>query len=117
MLGTFVNMFRIPELKKKILVTLGILVVYRLGCLLPVPGVNVDALDAFFSPDKQGGINEVLGMVTMLSGGALQKATVFALGIMPYISATIIFQLLTGVIPALEKLRKEGESGLKKSRQ
>ena len=116
MLGTFANMFRIPELKKKIFVTLGILVVYRFGCLLPVPGVDVDALKSFFE-SRQGGVAELFGMVTMLSGGALKQATVFALGIMPYISATIIFQLLTGVIPALEKLRKEGESGLKKIRQ
>ncbi|HUV39585.1 MAG TPA: preprotein translocase subunit SecY [Planctomycetota bacterium] len=116
MLGTFVNMFRIPELKRKILFTLGILVVYRIGCLVPVPGVNVEALQAFFK-QQTGGLAEVLGVVTMLSGGALRQATVFALGIMPYISATIIFQLLTGVIPALEKLRKEGESGLKKIRQ
>ena len=116
MLGTFANMFRIPELRKKILITLGILVVYRIGCNLPVPGVNVDALQEFFKHQK-GGIADLFGMVTMLSGGALRQATVFALGIMPYISATIIFQLLTGVIPALEKLRKEGESGLKKIRQ
>lgn len=117
MLGTFANMFRIPELRKKILFTLGILIVYRLGCLLPAPGVNVEALGEIFKPGAAGPLQQLFGMVTMLSGGALSRATVFALGIMPYISATIIFQLLTGVIPALEKLRKEGESGLKKIRQ
>lgn len=100
MFQAFVNMFRIPELRKKILITLGILVVYRFGCLLPVPGVDGRALSSVFAQglDK---VSQLLGMVTLLSGGALDKASVFALGIMPYISATIIFQLLTGVIPAL----------------
>lgn len=116
MLGTFANIFRIPELRKKILFTLLILIIYRFGCLLPVPGVNVDALAELFK-SLSGAFSNVLGFAAALSGGALQKSTVFALGIMPYISATIIFQLLTGVIPALERLRKEGESGLKKIRQ
>jgi len=117
MFDTFANMFRIPELRKKILFTLGILIIYRFGCLLPVPGVNSEALAEFFRRQGGGTLTQLFGMVTILSGGALQQATVFALGIMPYISATIIFQLLTGVIPTLEKLRKEGESGLKKIRQ
>jgi preprotein translocase subunit SecY len=117
MLDIFANMFRIPELRKKILFTLGIFVIYRFGCLLPVPGVNSQALADFFQQQQGSTINQIFGMVTLLSGGALQQGTVFALGIMPYISATIIFQLLTGVIPTLEKLRKEGESGLKKIRQ
>ena len=117
MLGTFANMFRIPELRKKILFTLGILVLYRFGCLLPVPGVNTTALARVAAGWESGALGQFFGMVTILSGGALSKASVFALGIMPYISATIIFQLLTGVIPALERLRKEGESGLKKIRQ
>ncbi|HUW57058.1 MAG TPA: preprotein translocase subunit SecY [Planctomycetota bacterium] len=117
MLGTFANMFRIPELRKKILFTLGILVIYRFGCLLPVPGVNTVALARVAKGWESGALGQFFGMVTILSGGALSRASVFALGIMPYISATIIFQLLTGVIPALERLRKEGESGLKKIRQ
>jgi len=117
MLGTFGNMFRIPELRKKILFTVGILIIYRLGCLLPVPFVNSEALGEIVKKWGAGPLGQLFGMVTMLSGGALARSTVFALGIMPYISATIIFQLLTGVIPALEKLRKEGESGLKKIRQ
>jgi len=117
MIGTFANMFRIPELRKKILFTLGILAIYRVGCLLPVPGVNVEALARVAKGWEGGTLGQFFGMVTILSGGALSRASVFALGIMPYISATIIFQLLTGVIPALEKLRKEGESGLKKIRQ
>ncbi len=115
MFEAFVNMFRIPELRKKILFTLGILIVYRLGCLLPCPGVNIEGLAAMMG--QGGALSQVFGVVSMLSGGALSKATIFALGIMPYISATIIFQLLTGVIPTLEKLRKEGEPGLKKIRQ
>jgi len=117
MLGTFANMFRIPELRKKILITLGILIVYRFGCLLPVPGVNVRELARMFESIAKTPWGNILGFAAMLSGGALQRSTVFALGIMPYISATIIFQLLTGVIPSLERLRKEGESGLKKIRQ
>ena len=117
MLGTFSNMFRIPELRKKILFTLGVLVVYRFGCLLPVPGVNVSVLAEIFSKMAKQPLGQLLGFAAALSGGALSRGTVFALGIMPYISATIIFQLLTGVIPALERLRKEGESGLKKIRQ
>ncbi len=119
MLGTFADMFRIPELRKKILFTLGILVVYRLGCLLPVPGVNIAALNELFRSmaESENALGNMLGFAAALSGGALAKSTVFCLGIMPYISATIIFQLLTGVIPALERLRKEGESGLKKIRQ
>jgi len=117
MLDTFANMFRIPELRKKILFTLGIFAIYRFGCLLPVPGVDSEALKDFFAKQQGSTLTQFFGMVTLLSGGALQQGTVFALGIMPYISATIIFQLLTGVIPTLEKLRKEGESGLKKIRQ
>ncbi len=117
MFQAFVNMFRIPELRKKILFTMGILVVYRLGCLLPVPGVDAAALAKAAAQQSGTALGQIMGMVTLLSGGALAQASVFALGIMPYISATIIFQLLTGVIPALEKLRKEGEPGLKKIRQ
>lgn len=117
MLSTFANMFRIPELRKKILFTLGILVVYRLGCLLPVPGVNITALSKLFAGLASQPLGKMLGFAAALSGGALSKSTLFCLGIMPYISATIIFQLLTGVVPALERLRKEGESGLKKIRQ
>ena len=117
MLDTFANMFRIPELRKKILITLGILVVYRLGCLLPVPGVDIAKLADLFKQLASDPLGKMLGFAAVLSGGALSKSTIFCLGIMPYISATIIFQLLTGVVPALERLRKEGESGLKKIRQ
>jgi len=103
-------MFKIPELRHRILFTLGILAVYRLGCHLPTPGINSSALMQFFEAQK----GTILGMVDMFSGGALKKLTLFALGIMPYISASIILQLLIVVVPSLEKLSKEGEAGKKK---
>jgi len=106
----FQNIFRIPELKKRVLFSLAMLAVYRVGCHIPTPGINTVALALFFK-QMQG---TLFGMVDMFSGGALQKLTVFALGIMPYISSSIIFQLLTVVVPAIEKLSKEGESGRKK---
>jgi len=106
----FQNIFRIPELKKRVLFSLGMLAVYRVGCHIPTPGIDSQALALFFK-QMQG---TLFGMVDMFSGGALQKLTVFALGIMPYISSSIIFQLLTVVIPSIEKLSKEGESGRKK---
>jgi preprotein translocase subunit SecY len=106
----FQNIFRIPELKKRVLFSLGMLAVYRIGCHIPTPGIDAQALALFFK-QMQG---TLFGMVDMFSGGALQKLTVFALGIMPYISSSIIFQLLTVVVPTIEKLSKEGESGRKK---
>ncbi len=112
----FVNMFRIPELRRKILITLGLLLVYRLGCSLPVPGVNAEALSNFMDRAAEQPMGKVLGLAAMVSGSAFQRLTVFTLGVMPYISATIIFQLLTGVIPKLEELQKEGESGRRKIR-
>jgi preprotein translocase subunit SecY len=106
----FQNIFRIPELKKRVLFSLAMLAVYRIGCHVPTPGIDTVALAHFFK-QMQG---TLFGMVDMFSGGALEKLTVFALGIMPYISSSIIFQLLTVVVPAIEKLSKEGESGRKK---
>jgi preprotein translocase subunit SecY len=106
----FQNIFRIPELKKRVLFSLAMLAVYRVGCHVPTPGIDTQALAHFFK-QMQG---TLFGMVDMFSGGALEKLTVFALGIMPYISSSIIFQLLTVVVPAIEKLSKEGESGRKK---
>ncbi|RLC28304.1 MAG: preprotein translocase subunit SecY [Deltaproteobacteria bacterium] len=113
MVGGFQNIPRIPELKKKILFTLFMLAVYRLGCHIPTPGIDGSALAAFFSA-KQG---TLFGMFDMFSGGALSRMSVMALGIMPYISASIILELLAVVIPYLEKLRKEGEQGRKKITQ
>ncbi len=110
MFEAFQNIFKIPELKKRVLFSLGMLAVYRVGCHIPTPGIDRIALAHFFK-EAQG---TLLGLFDMFSGGALERLTVFALGIMPYISSSIIFQLLTVVVPAIEKLSKEGESGRKK---
>uniref|UniRef100_C6E4N7 Protein translocase subunit SecY n=1 Tax=Geobacter sp. (strain M21) TaxID=443144 RepID=C6E4N7_GEOSM len=110
MIEAFQNIFKIPELKKKVLFSLAMLAVYRVGCFIPTPGIDAVALSSFFKA-AQG---TLLGMFDMFSGGALEKLTVFALGIMPYISSSIIFQLLTVVLPAVEKLSKEGDAGRKK---
>ncbi|RNC69349.1 MAG: preprotein translocase subunit SecY [Desulfuromonadales bacterium] len=110
MIEAFQNIFRIPELKKRVLFSLGMLAVYRIGCHIPTPGIDSKALAHFFAQAR----GTLLGLFDMFSGGALEKLTVFALGIMPYISSSIIFQLLTVVVPAIEKLSKEGESGRKK---
>ncbi len=107
---SFQNIFKIPELRTRILFTLGMLVVYRIGAHIPTPGINGEALADFLQ--KQGGA--LLGFLDIFSGGALSRLTIFALGIMPYISASIILQLLTVVIPHLSKLAKEGERGRKK---
>jgi preprotein translocase subunit SecY len=109
----FQNAFRIPELKKRIMFTLGLLAVYRVGAHIPTPGIDSQALAAFFQ-QTQG---TLLGFFDMFSGGALSRLTIFALGIMPYISASIILELLTVVVPYLEKLKKEGEQGRKKITQ
>lgn len=105
MLETLRNLFKIPDLKKRLYFTLGMLVVVRLGSHLPLPGVNKEALTNLFA---QGGI---LGFFDLFAGGALSRFSVFALGIMPYINASIIMQLLTAVIPTLEQWAKEGEEG------
>jgi preprotein translocase subunit SecY len=109
----FQNAFRIPELKRRILFTLALLAVYRVGAHIPTPGIDSQALAAFFQ-QTQG---TLLGFFDMFSGGALSRLTIFALGIMPYISASIILELLTVVVPYLEKLKKEGEQGRKKITQ
>jgi len=112
-LGGFQNIGKIPELKKRIIFTLFMLAVYRVGCHIPTPGIDGSALSAFFSA-RQG---TLFGLFDMFSGGALSQMSVMALGIMPYISASIILQLLTVVVPHLEKLKKEGEQGRKKITQ
>jgi len=117
MLSSFANCFKIPELKKKILFTLGMIVAYRVGCVIPTPGINGAALAEFFDKMNQNQGGNIFGMLILFSGGALQKLTVFSLGIMPYISSSIIMQLLTAVIPALEKLSKEGQAGYQKINQ
>ncbi len=113
MIGGIQNIAKIPELKKRILFTFAMLAVYRLGCHIPTPGIDGAALAAFFS-ERQG---TLFGLFDMFSGGALSQMSVMALGIMPYISASIILELLTVVIPYLEKLKKEGEQGRKKITQ
>jgi preprotein translocase subunit SecY len=113
MIGGFQNIPKIPELKKRIIFTLLMLAVYRIGCHIPTPGINRTALADLFSRQMEG----LLGMADMFTGGALTQMSVMALGIMPYISASIILQLLTIVVPYLEKLKKEGEQGRKKITQ
>ena len=100
MLQSFQNCFKIPELREKILFTVGILVIYRIGGQITVPGVQVAVIQEFFSNSG----NELLGMYDMFVGGNFTRAAIFALGIMPYISASIIFQLLGAVIPTFQKL-------------
>ncbi len=107
------NIFRIPDLRKRILFTLGLLAVYRLGGHIPTPGVNADKLAQFFEQNR----GSFLGFVDLFSGGQLRRLTIFALGIMPYITASIILQLLTVVYEPLAKLQKEGELGRKKITQ
>ena len=106
-----VNIARIPELRKRILFTLLMLAIYRIGVFVPSPGVNVEALQKFMTSGT------VFDLFNLFSGGALEKFSVFALGIMPYISASIILQLLTVVVPTLERLSKEGEQGRRKITQ
>ena len=112
-INSFQNVSRIAELKSRILFTLGLLAIYRIGAHIPTPGINGEELSKFLM--EKGGA--LMGFFDMFSGGALSRATIFALGIMPYISASIILQLLTVVIPALGRLAKEGEAGRKKITQ
>jgi len=111
------NVFKIKELKKKILVTLSLLIVYRTGCFIPTAGVDTFALTQFFDKIAKTQGQTILGMVNLFTGGALTRLSIFALGIMPYISASIIMQLLTAVVPALEKIAKEGKAGYEKINQ
>src|ERR1700687_5886075 len=110
MLSKLANIFRVPDLRKRVLFTLGLLAVYRIGGHIPTPGINGDRLAQFFEQNK----GSVLGFVDLFSGGNLRRLTIFALGIMPYITASIILQLLTVVYEPLAKLQKEGERGRKK---
>ncbi len=110
------NIFKIPDLKKKILFTALILVIYRLGSYIPIPGINSDALSQFIGGGNQSGGN-LFGMFDLFVGGNLGRASVFALGIMPYITTSIVIQLLGGVIPFFERLKKEGAEGQKKIAQ
>ncbi len=113
MLEKFANIFRIPDLRKRVLFTLGLLAVYRLGAFIPTPGINADALAQFFNANS----GSALGLADLFTGGNLRRLTIFALGIMPYITASIIFQLLTVIYEPLAKLQKEGELGRRKITQ
>ncbi len=115
MLRTFLNAFRVPEIRKKLAFTAAMLALYRLGAYIPAPGINVDVVEDLASNFE--GQSNVLGFLNLFSGGSLQRFAIFALGIMPYITASIMLQLLTVVIPSLDKLRKEGEVGQQKITQ
>ena len=109
----FANIFRVPDLRKRLMFTLGLLAVYRLGSQVPAPGINTLKWEQFFG-SAQGSI---FGFFDLFAGGNIRRFTIFALGIMPYITASIILQLLTVVVPTLEKLQKEGELGRRKITQ
>jgi len=108
---SFQNCFKIPDLRRRILFTLSILVIYRIGGQITVPGVDISVLREYYAASG----NSFVALYDMFVGGAFTRATVFALGIMPYISASIIFQLLGSVIPYFQKLQREGEEGRKKN--
>jgi preprotein translocase subunit SecY len=113
-LRTFLNAFRVADIRKKLAFTAAMLALYRLGAYIPAPGINIDAVKEI-SDNFQG--SNVLGFLNLFSGGSLQRFAIFALGIMPYITASIILQLLQVVVPSLDKLRKEGEVGQQKITQ
>ena len=112
-LEAFANIFRVPDLRKRLLFTLGLLAVYRLGGHIPTPGINITRWEEFFS----SAAGSIFGFFDLFAGGNIRRLTIFALGIMPYITASIILQLLTVVVPTLEKLSKEGELGRRKITQ
>jgi preprotein translocase subunit SecY len=108
MIGTILSAFRVPEIRKKLIFTMAVLALYRLGTYIPAPGINDSAVNAI---SKESSGNSILGLLNLFSGGGLGRIAIFALGIMPYITASIILQLLQVVVPSLEKLSKEGEVG------
>src|SRR5512133_1050843 len=109
----FANIFRVPDLRKRLLFALGLLAVYRLGSHIPTPGIHLERWTEFFNRSS----GTIFGFFDLFAGGNIRRLTVFALGIMPYITASIILQLLTVVVPTLEKLQKEGELGRRKITQ
>ena len=104
---------RLGEIRSRLLFLVGALVVYRIGTFIPVPGINPDAVARYFNDQS----NTILGVVNSFSGGALQRLSIFAMGVMPYISASIIIQMLSMVVPSLMEARKEGESGRRRITQ
>ena len=111
MLNTVKNAWRIPDLRKKMLFTLFIIVAFRFGSVIPIPFLDVNSLSTLM---EQASTNTALGYINMLTGGAFSYASLFAMGITPYINSSIIMQLMTIAIPALERMQKEGEEGRKK---
>src|SRR5438105_12117561 len=111
----FADIFKVPELKRRVLFTVGILAAYRIGATIPIPGVNADALRSLFAAQQ----NTLLGFLDIFSGGALSRFSIFSMGVMPYINASIIMSLLQGahVFPYLDRLAKEGELGRRKLNQ
>src|SRR6266481_854953 len=107
------NVFRVPDLRKRVLFALALLAVYRLGGHIPTPGIDTNKLEDFFRQNQ----GTLFGFLDLFSGGTFRRLTIFALGIMPYITSSIILQLLTVVVPTLEKLQKEGELGRRKITQ
>ncbi len=110
MIDKLQNMFRIPDLRTRVLFMLGLLAVYRIGAFIPIPGINLAALRNFFSTGNQS----LFGLVDLFTGGNFTNLTIFALGIVPYISSSVILQLLVVIWPYLERLQKEGETGRRK---
>jgi preprotein translocase subunit SecY len=115
--SAFTNSLKIPELRSRIFYTLALLFVARVGAHIPLPGLDPKPLQAFFGDQASGGASALVGLYNMFTGGALVKGAVFALGIMPYISASIIFQLMTAVVPSLSRLQQEGDVGRQKLTQ
>ena len=116
MLGAFNNIFKIPDLRKRILFTLGVLFLLQVGNRIPIPGIDSDLLEQLVAGDT-GQTRDIFTLINQFTGGAFQRLSIFAMGIMPYITASIVLQLLTIVIPTLEQLSKEGEEGRKKIEQ
>src|SRR5262245_44022761 len=116
MIQALLNVFRIPELRNKVLFTLGLLAVYRIGFWIPLPGVNQEELVQFFQKTSgdTSGFGRLATYMQIFSGGTFHRSTIFGLGIMPYISASIIFQLVAAASPALKKLQEEGPTGRQK---
>src|SRR5437773_8474120 len=114
MFKTLINIFKVPELRNKVLFTIFLLIIYRIGYHVPLPGLNQNAMITTTGGEEGSPFDRLANYVSLFSGGNLSQSTIFSLGIMPYISASIIFQLLTTVVPSFEKLQKEGETGRKK---
>ncbi|MCM8832229.1 MAG: preprotein translocase subunit SecY, partial [Candidatus Omnitrophica bacterium] len=112
-----INIFKIEELRKKIFITLVLLIVYRIGCFIPTPGVDTFALSQYFDRLSKAGMQTLFGIMNLFTGGALMKSSIFALGIMPYISSSIIMQFLVAIIPSLAHLAKEGKAGYEQINQ